>query len=221
MQLRKTLASGLNVNELTAAEFYACIDYATMGGGTYPLQTLGISTADVNNYAVSGYNSLIDEKAFHINQNGYPELTASVPDITNLLFSLDEMKCIVTMRVSLGKQSITFYYLHGSDSWCILWRKKTSWFLVTANAPVTPSTTILELTNTVLSQLGNQRIAIHLTWIAPNDQPIMATAFISTKDSDFVERQPQSNLLGAGHAWPEHYLLGSLGERLDSVLRVM
>lgn len=224
MQVKKQLFPGVVARELTVPEFYACVNYAISNQREYPLDKLGLSTELVDKYAVVGYNSLIDSTAFRIAEDGYPELTTNVLDIADLVIALDQMNSIITIRLSVSKHSLLFYFIHSEKTWTILWKRdKTSWIEVSSDFAVDPGTVLMMLATNSLAQRNNGvRVALKFTWFDMQGHEIALTEIASNKYGTFVEKEPASSLLKLNKpAWPGKYGEGTLGVRTSELLKVM
>lgn len=224
MQVKKQLFPGVIARELTVPEFYACVNYAVSNQREYPLDRLGLTEDLIDKYAVAGYNSLLESTAFKIAEDGYPELTVNVLDIADMIIALDQMNSLVTIRLSVSKHSLLFYYVHSVKTWSILWRRdKTSWIEVSSDFAVDPGIVLMALVTNSLSQRKNGfRVALKFTWIDMQGNEIASTEIASNKYGTFVEKEPSFSLLKLNkQVWPGKYGEGTLGVRASELLKVM
>lgn len=224
MQVKKKLKSGLIARELSTAEFYACVDYAVSNGRQYPLETMSLKRETVEQYSVPGYNALLDAGVFEIDDEGYPALTTNVVDMTDLILALDGMQSLLTIRLALGKHSLTFYYVHSDNEWAIMWKQdKTAWNMVAGTYTTPPAITLIELAAGTLTQADRAHVAVRYSFYNMAGQQVAITEIASTRRDGFVEQRPAYPALADGvDDWPQFYRgLGSMLMRATDILKVM
>ena len=229
MKRLKKLSNGLTVISLTLSELSACLNYAMSNGREYPLQVLGLTYEKTDTYAPSGYTELFNYNAFVIDEEtSYPVLANGVPELTDLVISLDGMNTIATVRISLGKKHITFYHVHGSEgTWAIMWKKKDEWFIVSGTKYDNVATTIFSLTSKVFSQLGKAFIGVQIVWYTMKGREMARTEIDSKHQDYFREKRPRNRKLiyddgvPTNSDWPHIYYMESLKKRMESLLGVI
>lgn len=228
MKRLKKLDNGLTVISFTLAELSACLNYAMANGKEYPLKTMGLTYDGTDTYAPYGYTELFNYDAFGIDDDtSYPILQNGVPEVTRLVIALDEMQAIATIRVSLGKKHIQFFYLHGESHWCILWKRKDEWYFVAGTEINSPASTLLDLTSKVFAEFGRSFIGLQIIWYGMNDRELGRTNIESRHDDHFTERKPRNRKMadidvpGSNSGWPKIYYMTSLRARLESLLGVI
>jgi hypothetical protein len=222
MQSVKRLDCGVEVVKMTTPEFYACMNYALVNGRTYPMAILGLDTDQVDEHAVSGYNSLIADGAFRIDTDGYPELMDAIPTISSLVISLDEMTYLTTVKATVSKSRMQFYWLHGEHTWSLMWKTKTDWYVCSASSEYRPSTVFMELVKVVMKNLGHTSIGFHFVWWTMNGNQLMSTIMRSKHDTIFIERRPENPILSSMiDRWPNRMSVSQFAERAGALLEVM
>lgn len=226
MQVKKRLDTGLTARELTAAEFFACVDYAVSNGRQYPLDEIGLKPDAVEQHSVPGYNALLDAGVFEIDEEGYPSLTVNVPDMTDFILALDGMESLLSIRLALGKRSLMFYYFHTDSEWAIIWRSgKTAWDVVAGTYTTPPAPTIVELASSTLMQAPATHVGVRFSFYSMTGDLLASTEIVSAKDIGFIEQKPSAPALASDvedDDWPQIYSgLGSMIARAASILKVM
>lgn len=222
MQNVRRLECGVDVISLTIPEFDACMNYALVNGRSYPLSIIGLNPKSVDELSVSGYNSLIDIGAFAISDDGYPELMDGIPTISNFVISIDEMESIVTIKAIVNKSHMQFYYLHGDSTWAIMWKTKTEWYVCAQSDRFSAAVAFMELTKTIVSNMGSASVGFHFTWWAMSGEQIMDTIMHSKSDIIFVEKKPENTMLASMiEKWPNRMSLSQFAERAGSLLGVI
>ena len=222
MQNVRRLECGVDVVSLTIPEFDACMNYALVNGRPYPLSIIGLDSKKVDELSVSGYNSLIDIGAFAISDDGYPELMDNIPTISNFVIAIDEMESIVTIKAIVNKNHMQFYYLHGDSTWVLMWKTKTEWYVCAQSDRFSAAVTFMELTKTIVSNMGSASVGFHFTWWAMSGEQIMDTIMHSKSDIIFVEKKPENTMLASMiEKWPNKMSLSQFAERAGSLLGVI
>jgi hypothetical protein len=222
MQSVKMLNCGVEVVSLTTSEFCACMNYAMVNGKTYPLEILGLTVDEIDEQATSGYNSLIDEDAFRISSDGYPELMDASPTVSDFVISLDEMTYISTIKAIVSKSHMQFYWFHGETTWVLMWKTKTDWYICSDSSNKEPATVFMELVRAVLRHLGEASIGFNFIWWSMESNQMMSTFVRSRSDDIFVEKKPESPVLSSMiDKWPHHMSISQFAERAGSLLVVM
>ena len=104
MRVIKTTAPGVVVRTLTPAELYACVHYALGIRDHFDLKTIGCEFDHLMKYVTPGYNALIDEGVFDIDdETGTPILAISAePDVISFIDALSTAQEVLTIVVKLG-----------------------------------------------------------------------------------------------------------------------
>lgn len=230
---------GMSVRNLTPAEMYACVHYALGERPDFDLSSIGCNAEAVNKYATSGYNALIDQGAFELDEElGLPVIALTgVNDLIDFASALSTASEVLTMRIKLSKSSFLMYYVHNDVSWAFFWKKKGNpnakadktqeqWFVSAGPMISTPSLTWLDLTGNARKNVRDGRkLTISFNWldVTDHDNIMRTTTFTTDKHGWYVEDAPMGPGLvpddDEGEGWPRSYGCDYLlAQRVEALL---
>lgn len=224
MHVIKQISAGVIARGMTPAELYACIVYAIQTRPSFNVRALGCDPAAIERYAIAGYNNLIAQGAFMIDDDGYPSITMNAPDIVNFVSALRATKSVLVMMVSSGKKSFPMYYFHSDISWAFVWRNNREEWVVVAGvlAANPPENTWYRLVRKTLDTKATAKVGFKLSWFTPEGESLYHTVISAERGHDFTEPEPESSIIrGVQSTWPAVYM-GSLQlmDRMEFLLEV-
>lgn len=242
MRVIKTTAPGVVVRTLTPAELYACVHYALGIRDHFDLKTIGCEFDHLMKYVTPGYNALIDEGVFDIDdETGIPVLAISAePDVISFIDALSTAQEVLIIVVKLGKKSFKMHYVFNDRSWAFFWKAKgdpnaktdksqDKWFIAAGTSIATPWLTFDNLTLNARSNVApNRKLTIQMAWVDVLDHThvLHKTALTSKRTGWYEESTPSDislvNPADNSRQWPKTYVGDALLlKRIEFLLAVI
>lgn len=226
MLVKSKLKTSTVIMEVNVDEFAACLNYVTCNKDSFPYNIMPIIRQPVrlDDKTISGYNSLIKNGVFSINNEGYPVLSTKIPTITDFITCLDTLNTIVTVKLIIGKRFITFFYIRGTSFWTLFWRNSADSIMVaSASNMVDVGTILLEIIKPQFNNLGGEHKTLKICYYDDYGE-VKAETAIETDDNTrrirMVENKPNmDSFITVGESYPkQYYSMLSLHNRISQLL---
>lgn len=222
MNIEKRLDDGSTIMSVTIPEFLACVDYAIIDKTkrwSYPDMLIDAEKL-AGPQTLKGYKSLIDQKLFGIDADGYPVIEIAARPLVWLTSSIRNHDVIVNIKVAVDHRRMTFVFLHDKSSWVLYWKSKTVYRFISGLMVESPG---MALHRSIIHVLDKAKVGkVSVAFIVKNDmgRDLSSTVIASNEYGEYVEQEPDPMFVFDARApWPVHYSQYSILDRFDDILK--
>lgn len=221
MDVKRTLANGLNVLGLSSEEMCAIINFSSINLDSFPFQIFGFTTAQIDQEALAGYTSLMQAKAFKIGPQGYPELVEDNSTIVNAITSLRHTDEFLVARMTIERRRLQLVIAKTLSSWSISWKAGKQWYVVAADEISSVTLTVYNLLKSQIRKSfdGGPVMTLDFMWFNMEGAITMKTQVKSKSNGLFRENRPDDEVLAmVNSSWPQDYFYGDLMDRIEQLV---
>lgn len=223
MDVKKTLANGLDVLGLSQEELYALLNFSSINLESFPFGVFGTTAPQVDASALAGYTTLMQAKCFQVSGSGYPELTDNNKTIVNAISALRRTDEFLVLRLTMERKKLQLIMCNSASAWMIAWRSGKEWMLIAANEISSISLTVINLIAPILRKSldSGPSVTMDFDWYRKSGDRSMHTT-IKNKSSDrFREAKPDDDALSmTSPTWPKTYWYLQILDRVEELVNM-
>lgn len=211
------------------------LNFATSSVPDFPFQAFTDSKTRktfsedyVYEHSLNGYKSLIRAGVFHINSDGYPELTMrGDSNFDDVLWAIDAIRTfnqIVLIDLTMMKLHAAFIIIKSPTCSVVFMRRKDEYFMISMTEIIDVGITVMRLFTQPM-QLAvdkNQTATIIVRMMNRAGRVTAHTRILYERaDGYFHESKPTNiKLVGEVMRWPAKYTLAALLDRIVDIVNM-